>query len=301
MRKFYLGILLGVLLVFISACGSSSSSSSSGTITIGAQTYTETKILAEMYKALIEQETDLKVNVKPDLATSPIIIEGMVDGDIDLSTHYTGTAITSYTEIENPQDPEATIQQAIDFFGSEDFNFEVLDPLGFANTYVITVSEELANTHNLQKVSDLSPIASDLRAGFDTSWLERENDGYPAFAEMYGFEFGNINPMEVGLVYDGLKNGEVDTVLAYSTDPRIVSYNLYMLEDDKNFFPPYDALPFIRKETLEAYPEIKDALAPLFGHFDELTMAELNGKVDIDGQEIQDVAVEYLKSQDLLK
>lgn len=304
MRKVFASLVASLILILLVACGGEASDTGggdSGSITVGAQTYTETKILAEMYKALIEQSTDLSVDVKPDLATSPIIIEGMVDGDIDLSTHYTGTAIASYTEIENPQDAEETIQQAIEFFATDEFGFDVLGELGFANTYVITVSKEIAEQYDLEKVSDLEGVAEELSAGFDTSWLERDNDGYPAFAEMYGFEFGDVNPMEIGLVYDGLKNGEVDIVLAYSTDPRIVAYDLVMLEDDENFFPPYDALPFIRQDTLEAHPEIEEAIAPLFDHFDELKIAELNGKVDNDGEEIQDVAIEYLQSQNLIE
>lgn len=107
--------------------------------------------------------------------------------------------------------------------------------------------------------------------------------------------------MEIGLVYDAVKNEEVDIVLAYSTDPRIVAYDLVILEDDENFFPPYDAAPVIRQETLDEYLEIEDAIAPLIGIFDEEIIGELNGKVDLDGEEIEDVAVDYLKSQNLLE
>lgn len=298
MRKLLMSLSLFVLFVFpLAAC----SSDGSGSITIGAQTYTETKIIAHMYKELIEDQTDLSVEVKPDLATSPIVLEGMQAGDIDMSTQYTGTMISSFFDIENPQDSEATLQQAKDDFSDEEFNFKVYDPLGFANTYAFTVRKDLADEYNLEKVSDLTDIAGDFSAGFDTAWLERENDGYPAFIETYDFEFGETNPMEIGLVYDAVKNEEVDVVLAYSTDPRIVAYDLVILEDDKNFFPPYDAVPSIKQETLDEYPEIEDAIAPLIGSFDEEIIGELNGKVDLDGEEIEDVAIEYLKNQNLIE
>lgn len=270
-------------------------------VTIGAQTYTETKLLAYMYKDLIEQETDLTVDVKEDIETSPIVLEGMQSGDIDMSTQYTGTALSSFTDIENPKDSDATVEQAEEFFGGDDYKFEVLDKIGFANTYQFTVTEALAEENGYEKVSDLKDDAAEYTAGFDTAWLERDNDGYPAFQDTYDIEFGDTNPMEIGLVYDAVKNGEMDVVLAYSTDPRIVEYDLKLLEDDKNFFPPYDAVPMVRQEVLEETPEIEDAIEPLFNSMDEEEIATLSGKVDNEGEEIKDVATEYLEDEDLLE
>lgn len=289
------GSLLLIMVVLLASCGGGNK------MTIGAQTYTETKIMAYMYKELIEDQTDVKVDVKEDLATSPIVLEGMQKGELDMSTQYTGTAIASYEDIETPEDSDATIEQAKELFGGEDFEFEVLEPLGFANTYAFTVRQDLADEYDLEKVSDLEDIAEDFSAAFDTAWLERDNDGYPAFQETYGFEFGDSSPMEIGLVYDAVKNDDVDVVLAYSTDPRIVAYDLKILEDDKSFFPPYDAVPTIRQELLDENPEIEEAIEPLIGAFDEDLIGELNGKVDLDEEEIQDVAVDYLKSQDLIE
>ncbi|VEF49527.1 glycine betaine/carnitine/choline ABC transporter osmoprotectant-binding protein [Bacillus freudenreichii] len=299
--KRILAILLILFIVPLSACSGGASGGGGGKITIGSLTYTETKILSHMYKALIEDSTDLKVELKPDLATSPIILEAMKKGDVDMATQFTGTSISSFTEIENPKDREATLQQAKDFFAGDDFNFKFFDGHGYQNTYAFTVRKDIADKYNLKKVSDLEKIAGDFNAGFDTAWLERENDGYPAFTKVYGFEFGKTNPMEIGLVYDAVKNEEVDIVLAYSTDPRIVAYDLVMLEDDKKFFPPYDAVIAARQEILDENPEIEEALAPLIGSIDEATIGELNGRVDIDGEEIEDVAIDYLKSQGLLK
>lgn len=297
MRKLLSSLFLSIMLVVtLGACSGGSES-----ITIGAQTYTETKLLAYMYKDLIENETDIKVDVKPDLATSPIVLEGMQNGEIDMSTQFTGTAIASFTEIENPQDSEATLQQAKDFFGGEDFNFEFFDALGYANTYAFAVRKEVADEYNLEKISDVEDIASDFTAGFDTAWLERDDDGYPEFQETYGFKFGEINPMEISLVYDAVKSEEVDITLAYSTDPRIVEFDLVILEDDQKFFPPYDASPVLRQETLDEHPEIADIIAPLIGSFDEETIGDLNGKVDLDGEDLKEVAHEYLEDQNLLK
>lgn len=291
-----LSVLILLLLAPLTAC-----SSKDDKITIGALTYTENKLLAYMMKDLIEQETDLKVDVKTDIATSPIILEGMQKGDIDVAIQYSGTSISSFTDIENPQDSDATLAQAKEFFAGDKFNFAVLDKFGFANTYAFTVSEKLAKEHGYEKVSDLKGDAENYKAGFDTAWLERENDGYPAFKKVYDIEFGDTSPMEIGLVYDAVKNGEMDVVLAYSTDPRIVSYDLQLLEDDLNFFPPYDAVPFIRQEVLDKHPEIEEIIQPLLGAFDEQTIAALSGKVDNDGEEIKDVAKQYLEDAGLLK
>src|SRR5699024_3770914 len=286
---------MSALLLALTAC------SDDDKITIGAQMYTETKILAYMYKDLIGQETDLTVDVKEDIETSPIVLEGMQSGDIDMSTQYTGTALSSFTDIENPKDSDATVAQAEEFFGGDDYELEVLDKIGYANTYQFTVTEDLAEEKGYEKVSDLKDDADEYKAGFDTAWLERDNDGYPAFHETYGFEFGDTNPMEIGLVYDAVKNGEMDVVLAYSTDPRIVEYDLQLLEDDENFFPPYDAVPMVREEVLENEPGIEDAIEPLFGAFDEEQISILSGKVDNDGEQIEDVATEYLEEEGLLK
>jgi len=286
---------LFTFILLLAGCGSGGD-----TISLGTTTYTETKIMAHMYKQIIEDRTDLSVEVNEDLATSPVIIEAMDAGDLDGSLQYTGTAIASFFTIENPQDSEATLQQAKDVFDSE-FGIKWFDSHGFENTYVLTVTEELAEEHNLEKLSDLEEIAGDLRAGFDTSWLEREDDGYPAFVDTYGFDFGDTRPMESSLVYDAVHNGEVDIVLAYSTDARIPEYNLVLLEDDLNFFPPYDASPVFLQETLDEHPEIEEAIEPLIGIFDEEMMGILNGEVDIHGKSVSEAAEDFLVDQGLLE
>lgn len=302
-RLFTTAFLLISLIGLLAACGGSSSGSSSGgseKLTIGTQTYTETKIVGYMFKALIEEATDISVDMKLDLATSPVVIKAMQNDELQISTQYTGTALDSFFSIENPEDPEATLEQAKRDFGSDEFNFKWLDPLGFENTYALTVRKDLADEHNLEKLSDIANIAGDLSAGFDTSWLERENDGYPAFVEKYGFEFGSTLPMEIGLVYDAVKNEEVDIVLAYSTDARIAAYDLVILEDDLNFFPPYDASPVVTNDVAEKHPEVIEAIEQLVDKIDVMTIGELNGRVDLDGEEPEDVAIDFLKSNGLL-
>lgn len=295
MRKLFKPVLIISLLVLVlSACSPSGKS-----ITIGAATYTEHKVLAYMYQALIEDATDINVKVKPDLGMDPKIIEAMDKGEVDMSTQYTGTALSSFFTIKHPKDSKATLKQAKKDFG-EKYNFKWYDPLGFQNTYAFAVRKETAQEHNLKKISDFKNIADEIKAGVDTNWKEKKNDGYNAFMKEYGFEFGKVASMEPSLVYEAIKNKNVDTALVYTTDARIQDFDLTLLEDDLHFFPPYEASPVIRQETLDKYPDIEKAIQPLIGKIDEETMGQLNGEVDIDKQDPKDVAVNYLKKQGLL-
>lgn len=293
MRK-KLGLLL-LLLVVLSAC------SGGDKLIVGTQTYSETKTLGYIYKELIEANTDLQVDVKTDMATSVLVLEAMMSDELQISSGYTGTALASFFTIENPRDPEATMEQAQRDF-SEEYQIKVYDSLGFANTYALAVTQEFADEHNIETVSDLKEMADDLTFGSDTNWLERKgDDGYTAFTELYGFEFGEAIPMATNLGYEALDNNEVDVVLAYSTDASIDIYNLKTLEDDLQFFPPYDASSYVNEETLEKYPELEDIFNGLVGKIDLDTIRKLNTKVDVDGEEPQDVAIEYLKEQGMIE
>lgn len=293
-NKFKLFTLL--LLIFVlSAC------SGGDKLMVGTQTYSETKTMGYMYKELIEANTDLSVEVKTDMATDTLVLESMMSDDVDIATTYTGTALSSFFSIENPRDREATMEQTQNDFADE-YNIKVYDALGFANTYALAVTQDLADEHSLEAVSDLKDIAADLSFGSDTSWLERKgSDGYTAFTELYGFEFGDASPMSPTLVYDALKNNDVDVALAYSTDARIDTYNLKTLEDDMQFFPPYDASSYVKQEVLDEYPELDEIFSQLVGGIDLETIRELNKRVDVDGEEPHDVAIDYLKEQGMLE
>lgn len=290
-----LGLLLLLALFILSAC------SGGDKLTVGTQTYSETKTVGYMYKELIEANTDLTVDVKTDMATDTLVLEAMMNDELQIATTYTGTALASFFTIENPRDPEATMEQTKKDF-SDEYNIKVYDSLGFANTYALAVTQEFADEHNLNTVSDLKDMADDLKFGSDTSWLERKgDDGYTAFTELYGFEFGKTSPMAPNLVYDALKKGDADVALAYSTDARIDVYNLKTLEDDMQFFPPYDASSYVKQEALDEYPELENIFSELIGKIDLDTIRKLNTKVDVDGEEPHDVAIEFLKEQGMLK
>jgi osmoprotectant transport system substrate-binding protein len=137
--------------------------------------------------------------------------------------------------------------------------------------------------------------------GVDTTWLERGDDGYAAFKKEYGFNFKDPHPMDINLVYGAIANKQVDIVLAYTTDPRILADNLVVLQDDKSFFPPYDASPATNDKTLAKYPQLDAVIQKLVGKIDTKTMVSLNYKVDIDKKTPKQVATDFLKEQGLLK
>lgn len=295
MKKFLSLLMLLMLLFVVSAC------SGGDKLTVGTQAYSETKTIGYMYKELIEDNTDISVDVKTDMATDTIVLEAMMSDELEIATTYTGTALTSFFTIENPKDIEATMEQTKNDFAKE-YNIKVFDTLGFANTYAIAVTQEFSDKHNLESVSDLKELADELELGSDTSWLERKgDDGYAAFSELYDFKFNDTTPMNPGLVYDALDGDAVDTILAYSTDARIDIFDLKTLEDDKQFFPPYEASSYVKQETLDEYPELEEIFSELEGKIDLDTIRQLNRKVDGEEEEPQDVAVEYLKEQGMLK
>jgi len=295
------GILALAIVIAAVVAGCGTQGSGGDTIKIGTQTYTEPKIIAEMYKALIEDRTDLTVEIVPDLAASPVVISAMKENEIQMaSILYSGEIFNGYFDIEDTKDRARVLEQAQQGF-DEHYGFTWFDGYGFENTYGFTVRSDVAEEHGLETVSDLGKIAADMRLGVDTTWLERDSDGYGAFKEMYGFEFGETFPMEIGLVYEAVANNEVDVVLAYTTDPRLKEFDLKVVKDDKQFFPPYDGSPVVRNDALEAHPELRDVIELLIGKFDEDTMTSLNYEVDIRQRTPKDVALEYLKREGLLE
>lgn len=284
-----------IALLVLTACGNDNE------IKIGTQTYTDPKIMAHMIEALIEDRTDLEVSITKDIAASPQIIAAMEQGDLDVAaTLFSGEVYNNhFDDIEFTTDRAETIKKAQEGFSNK-FNFTWYDSIGFENAYAIAVSKEIVDKYDPHTVSDLEAIADELRFGTDGSWLERPNDGYRAFKKHYGFGFGDEKGMEVRLMYEAVENDEIDTITAYTVDPQIVELGMRVLEDDKSFFPPYDASVVVTNDVLEKHPELREVFELLIGQIDTATMTQLIHKVDIQGQNEQQVAVDYLKEVGLL-
>ncbi|MGY2644786.1 osmoprotectant ABC transporter substrate-binding lipoprotein OpuCC [Bacillus inaquosorum] len=292
----WLGALALAFVLLLSGCSLPGlSGASDDTIKIGAQSMTESEILANMMAQLIEHDTDLNTALVKNLGSNYVQHQAMLGGDIDISaTRYSGTDLTSTLGKEAEKDPKKALKIVQNEFEKR-FAYKWFDSYGFDNTYAFTVTKKFAEKEQINTVSDLKKNASQYKLGVDNAWLKRKGDGYKGFVSTYEFEFGTTYPMQIGLVYDAVKNGKMDAVLAYSTDGRIKAYDLKILKDDKRFFPPYDCSPVIPEKVLKGHPELEDVINKLIGQIDTETMQELNYEVDGKLKEPSVVAKEFLE------
>jgi osmoprotectant transport system substrate-binding protein len=281
-----------IALLGISACGGGERK-----VVIGSKEFTEQVILRQMMAALIEGNSDIKTEQKY-LGGTLICFNSLKNGEIDLYAEYTGTALTTILEqklITDPQEVYDTVKR--DFM---EYELVWLKPLGFNNTYTLTMRRDQAQELGVQKISDLEAHKDNLRSGFTHEFLERP-DGYPGLIKHYGWSLDKEpKGMDPGLMYKAIAGGDVDLICGFATDGRISAFDLVMLEDDKQFFPPYYAAPVIRADTLKKHPELEDILNKLAGKIDDETMLKLNYAVDEEGRKAAEVAKDFLQKHGLI-
>lgn len=291
MRRLKWIVFICSIMLILSAC----SSGKDETIKIATVTTTESAIMGNMVKLMIEHYTDENVQMINNLGSSVVVHQAMLNGDANISaTRYTGTDLTGALGQEAIKDPEEVMKKVQELF-QKDYDQTFFDSYGFANTYAFMVSKETAKKYNLKKVSDLRKVADKMQAGVDTSWMNRPGDGYKAFVKEYGFDFNKVYPMQIGLVYDAVEAGKMDVVLGYTTDGRISSYDLVVLEDDLKFFPPYDCSPLATNELLKTHPEVKKILEKLVDKVSTEEMQKLNYESDNNLLEPAVVAQRFLE------
>lgn len=268
------------------------------TIRIGSKNFTEQYILGELMAQMIEAHTDLTVERKFNLGSVTICHQAMLNDELDIYPEYTGTA---YRVILNQQqtlaadETYAQVKQAY----QQQFNINWLPPFGFDDTYAIAIRQDFAKQNNITSISDLATYADQLTIGFASEFYERE-DGYPGLIETYGFAFGNTAEMDLSLLYQAARSDVVDVVSGNSTDGRIPAFDLVVLKDDLNFFPPYYAAPVVRQQILDKHPEVREVLLQLSNSIDEQQMQALNYAVDHGGQSAHDVANNFLVQKKLI-
>lgn len=288
---------LSVLTVILSGCGwPGLGGSTTDTVKIAAQNTTEQQIMASVIQQLIQHDTKLNAEVINNLGSGTVSFQAQKRGEADLTAiRYNGTdyqTILNGPAGKSPKQVNAYVKKAF----QKRYDMTYFPTYGFADTYQFMVTQKYAKEHNLNTVSDLKKIAPNMKVGIDQIWLNRRGDGYTDFKKQYGFKFGNIYPMQIGLVYNALASNKMDAVLGYSTDGRIRSYNLKLLKDDKQFFPPYDASVVANNKSLKKYPQLKKVLHKLDGKISLKTMQELNYQVDNNLKEPSVVAEEFLKA-----
>ena len=266
------------------------------TVSIGSLSTSESQILANIVKQMIEYHNEkIQVDLVNNLGTSTVMHQAMLRGDVSISAvRYTGTDLSGSLQLPPEKDPKKALEIVQSEFASR-YNQKWYPSFGFANSYAFMVSHETAEKYHLKKISDLKEVADQLTAGVDTSWLDRKGDGYQGFVDEYDFDFGKVYPMQIGLVYDAVNAGKMDVVLGYSTDGRIASYDLVVLEDDLKFFPPYDASIVADYELLNQIDGLDEILSALDGKIDTSTMQELNFQVDDQLLEPETVAKQFLR------
>lgn len=260
----------------------------------------EPEILANMYKILIEENTEMTATVKPNFGKTSFLYEALKKGDIDIYPEFTGTVTESLLK-PAPQvghDPEVVYQAARDGIKKQD-NLALLKPMAYQNTYAVAVPKKIAQEYGLKTISDLKKVEGQLKAGFTLEFNDRE-DGNKGLQKVYGLNL-QVSTMEPALRYQAIQSGDIQITDAYSTDAEITRYDLVVLEDDKQLFPPYQGAPLMKAKLLEKHPELEAVLNKLAGKITESQMSQMNYQVGVEGQSAEEVAREFLLQEGILQ
>ncbi|HEH0909449.1 TPA: osmoprotectant ABC transporter substrate-binding protein [Staphylococcus aureus] len=295
----YILVVFVLPLTVLSGCSlpGLGSKSTKNDVKITALSTSESQIISHMLRLLIEHDTHgkIKPTLVNNLGSSTIQHNALINRDANISgVRYNGTDLTGALKEAPIKDPKKAMIATQQGFKKK-FDQTFFDSYGFANTYAFMVTKETAKKYHLETVSDLAKHSKDLRLGMDSSWMNRKGDGYEGFKKEYGFDFGTVRPMQIGLVYDALNSEKLDVALGYSTDGRIAAYDLKVLKDDKQFFPPYAASAVATNELLRQHPELKTTINKLTGKISTSEMQRLNYEADGKGKEPAVVAEEFLK------
>jgi glycine betaine/choline ABC-type transport system substrate-binding protein len=267
-------------------------------IVVGSKFFTEQVVLAELLSQQIEARTGIHVERKTNLGGTLLVHKAMQAGQVDLYVEYTGTALNAVLNESPTGDSSAVYQRVKQLYGQR-FNFEVTEPLGFENTFAMVIRNEEAQQLHLQRMSDLVAVAPKWRVGVGFEFLERL-DGFHGWSERYGLHFAQPpSVMDLGLIYRALQDRKVDIVAGNSTDGVIDSLHLVIMEDDRHYFPPYDAVPIVRRATLEKFPQLRGTLAELAGKISGADIRHLNYLVDGEQRDVAAVVREYRQTHNL--
>lgn len=269
------------------------------TIRIATKPMTEQYVLGEMLELLIEQDTDLRVELTQGVGGGTSNIQpAMESGEFDLYPEYTGTGWNMVLKQEGlyTENLFGHMQERY----QEELDMQWIGMYGFNNTYGLAVRREVADQYGLHTYSDLSAVAGQLRFGAEYDFFERE-DGYDALCETYDLHFKETMDLDIGLKYQAINQGKIDVMVIFTTDGQLSASDVVVLEDDKQFYPSYLCGNVVRTEVLEEHPELEAVFGKLTGVLSDGDMAQMNYEVETEGREPKDVAEEFLRSRDLLQ
>lgn len=292
-------LALGILMMGYAAVKSfrGVSSPRGGHVIVGSKDFTESNLLAEIVAQMLEADgigVDRQFDLGGNLAHG-----ALTAGQIDLYPEYTGTSFTAILHHQPITDPKAVYDQVKREY-LQQFNVEVSAPLGFDNTFAILVRGDDARTLNLKTVSEAAKYSGQWQAGFGHDFMIRP-DGYPGFSRTYGLQFRRVNDMALDLTYTALASHKVDMIAGNSTDGRIAALDFVQLEDDRHYFPPYEAVFLARKETLGRVNQLRGVLQRLSGAIPTDEMRKLNYEVDGRRRDKKIVVHEWLIRKGLIQ
>ena len=262
-------------------------------IVVGSKNFTESVLLGEIVAQQLERY-GLQVDRRLNLGGTFVCHSAITAGQLDIYVEYTGTAYSAILKLPKERDPKL-VRQVVDSTYAERWGLEWVAPLGFNNTFAMLIRSSDAQRLDIATISDVARIAPTLRFGAGYEFIERA-DGYRGLLDFYGLSFdGQPREMDLGLTYRALADSQVDIIAGNSTDGQIEALGLFPVADDREYFPPYEAAPVVRKDALERYPIVRQALAGLAGVLDETEMRRLNYLVDVEKQHVKDVAAQFLK------
>lgn len=271
------GFLLSVALGAAVACAGP------GAVTVGSKDFVEQDVLAE----LISQELEargIEVERRFHFGGTDITHEALKSGSIDLYVEYSGTALVAVLDRAPIHDADS-VYMVVEEEYLDRWDLVLGPPLGFENTFALVVRRADSDSLGLSTISDLAKVDQDWTAGFGPEFMSRD-DGYPGLRRAYDLEFQAVRQMDLGLLYRALEGGGIDVAVGNSTDGQIAALDLVVLEDDRDFFPPYQAVPVVRRRALESHPPVWDVLRSLEGVLSTEAMRELNRRVVVEGLDI---------------
>lgn len=288
------------LLLVLTACRATAPPQTApAAIVVASKDFTEQDILGELLAQQIERKTGLTVDRKPRLGGSYVCHQAITNGKIDAYIEYTGTAATVsqlYQDRPIPTDAKQLYQELKDRY-NQAFKLTIMPGLGFENTFAIVIRGEEAQQKKIQTLSQAAQFSPQWRAGFGYEFAERQ-DGLAGLAKTYNLTFAKPpQTMDLGLIYRALLQKQIDLTAGNSTDGQIARLGFVILQDDKRYFPPYEAVPIVRTEILQQYPQVKTAIAELAGSITADEMQKMNYAVEGELREPKDVVREFLDSK----
>jgi osmoprotectant transport system substrate-binding protein len=270
------------------------------TVVVGGKNFTEQQIMAEMTSQLL-QAKGFKTDKRAGLGTAPLR-QAQEAGQVDVYWEYTGTSLITFNKVTDKLDAPATYAKVKELDAAKGLVW--LNPSKANNTYALAMRKADADAKKIKTLSDLAAKVKGgegLKLASNAEFYARP-DGLAPLQQTYGFEFGreNVARMDTGLVYQALRDKQVDVALVFATDGRIPAFDFVVLADDKGFFPSYALTPVARKETLDKNPKLADVLNGLSAKLDDASMAKLNASVDVDKKTVEEVSTSFLKSQNLI-